>query len=114
MVLSTALVSLPLGLSPKSLLNLNNAPVIYSPFDSRRRRRAVLKDKDSNSDIKREAPPSKSVRFIKNLLEISLIAEAPGAQLDKELKRSLIKAALSSHKAQEQEERQASLELKTV
>ena len=67
MVLSTALVSLPLGLSLKSLLDPNSALVIYLSFDLRRRRRAVLKEKDSNSNIKRKAPPSKSVRFIENL-----------------------------------------------
>ena len=67
MVLSTTLVSLPLGLSPKGLFNPNNALVIHSPSDLKRRRRAVLKKKDSNSDIKREAPPSKLIRFIENL-----------------------------------------------
>ena len=90
---------MPLGLSPKSLFNSNNVLVIYLPFSLRRRRRAVLKDKDSNSDVKREAPPSKSVRFTGNPQEIPLAAEAPGAQLDEELMRSLIKAALLSQEA---------------
>ena len=67
MVLPNALVSLPLGLSPKSLFDPDNVLVIHLPSDLKRRRRAVLKEKDSNNDIKREAPPSKLIRFTENL-----------------------------------------------
>ena len=61
------MVYLPLGLSPKNLFNSDNAPVIHSPSGLKRMRRAVLKKEDSDSDIKREAPPSNSVRLIENL-----------------------------------------------
>ena len=71
MILSINLVSLPLELSPKNFFNPDNISVIYTPSGLKRRRRAVFK-KDSNSDIKRKAPPSKSVRFIDNLQEIPL------------------------------------------